>query len=465
MLSSRRSATPLITAALIAQAALLAWMVSTRRINADEGIYLSAAARIAQGEIPYRDFMYPQMPYLAYLYAPLFLLDVPPLLPARASSALASLLLSWLVSRITLRQGLTRASRVILVTFFALHALKLSTHSTAITHAVSDCGALLSLFALETGRPLLAGLSLGVAVGVRLPLTPLVALWAAALWWRGNVLHIPRLLAGFAAALVPVIPLAVLDPDNFVFGTVTLHTMRGHFESAATVWMQKLVMLLKWVVFPQDLLLLAIAASAATAAPRLPLLAAGLLTLIFLRATPTYLIYVVQVLPFLFLAAAPGFERFVRRPRLVAAVALLYLVSLLPTLGYSPVRVFSDDPVKEDRLWSPATVEAVVTLIRTHSGADARILSWWEGYPPLAGRRGIDGVGFWEAMVARKANPVDAAHVHCLPRDDLARLIERGEPDLIVAPDGTWSDLLPRIHARYERVGDVDLIHVYKRRN
>lgn len=465
MPSARRSASTAVAAVLLVQALLLAWMVWTRRINADEGIYLSASYAVAHGQLPYRDFMYPQMPYFAYLYAPLFLIGAPPLMTARAVSALASLCLSWLMSRVIVRRGLPVAAHIALLAFFALHALKLSTHSTAITHAVSDGGALLSLLALETNRPLLAGLSVGLAAGFRLPLAPLVILYAVTLWWQGQARAIPRLAIGFALALAPVVPFIASDPGNFMFGTFTLHTMRGHFPSLAAAWTQKVVMLVKWIAFPQDLLLLGITASAAAAVPLLPLAATVLLSVIFLRATPTYLIYVVQVLPFLFVAAAPGFTRLVRQPLITGVVALVYAASLLPTLGYSPVHLFSDDVAHEDRLWNRATVNSVVDLIQAHSSPTSRVLSWWEGYPPLAGRPGYPDVGFWQAMAARKLGGTDAIRAHCMTRDDIGRLIAQSEPDMIVAPDDVWREFLPQIHEHYQQVGAVDLIHVYQRRS
>lgn len=47
---------------------ILAWnYCQTSRMNADEGFYCLAAKMVLEGEIPYRDFAYPQMPVLPYL--------------------------------------------------------------------------------------------------------------------------------------------------------------------------------------------------------------------------------------------------------------------------------------------------------------------------------------------------------------------------------------------------------------
>ena len=81
--------------------------------------------------------------------------------------------------------------------------------------------------------------------------------------------------------------------------------------------------MLKWVLFPQDFLILLIAWSGRSELPLLPGVAVVLLSAALLQATPMYLGYVVQVLPFLFLFAAPGFAQLVRHPKLLAAATCL----------------------------------------------------------------------------------------------------------------------------------------------
>ena len=46
------------------------------------------------------------------------------------------------------------------------------------------------------------------------------------------------------------------------------------------------------------------------------------------------------------------------------------------------------------QLWRQETVQEVVRQIQLHSSAGDRVLSWWEGYPPLSDRPGFIGVGF-----------------------------------------------------------------------
>ena len=41
-----------------------------RAVDADEGFYLSASAMVADGNRPYLDFFFPQMPFLTLALAP-----------------------------------------------------------------------------------------------------------------------------------------------------------------------------------------------------------------------------------------------------------------------------------------------------------------------------------------------------------------------------------------------------------
>jgi drug/metabolite transporter superfamily protein YnfA len=451
-------------AVLVIQALLLVWMVSQVRVNPDEGIYLSASYRIVLGQLPYRDFMYPQMPYFAFLFVPLIQAGVPLLSSARYLSAACSVVLSALLYRETGRMGLSSTARVVLLAFFAYHGLKLSTHATAITHASSDLLAFASFMFFVRGRPVAAGATLGLATGLRLPLLPLLGIYGVTLWWRQQPRSVVRLAAGFALALAPVLPFVAIDPENFIFGTYTLHAIRGDFSSVMASLQQKLQIFLKWVLFPQDALLILIAASGGTAIPGIPAALVVALGLVFLQARPTYFIYVVQLLPFAFLVAAPGFGRLVQRRWLLPAVAIVYALSALPSLGFSPVRVFSQTGDTKTRLWNLQTVTEIIRIIENHSAPDDLVLSWWEGYPTLAGRRGYAGVGFWEANVARKLGDPSAARYHCMTSERIGALISTGEPTLIVAPSNVWQDLMPRIAERYQHVGAVNDVRVYARK-
>ncbi len=119
---------------------------------------------------------------------------------------------------------------------------------------------------------------------------------------------------------------------------------------------------------------------------------------------------------------------------------------------------------EKDRLWNLATVQEVAQYLETHTASDDRILSWWEGYPWLAGREGFAGVGFWEANAARKVPPEARGRYHVLHRDDVRALVAARAPRVVVVPDGVWDDVRPAIDANYRPAARFGPIQVYERR-
>ncbi|MGH8003406.1 MAG: hypothetical protein ACRECJ_01615, partial [Limisphaerales bacterium] len=73
-------------------AGLLAIFVFYRYIDADEGLYLSAAREALFGRLPYLDFMYVQAPYYPYFIAPFSNFSWGGLFAVRLVSALAPIL-------------------------------------------------------------------------------------------------------------------------------------------------------------------------------------------------------------------------------------------------------------------------------------------------------------------------------------------------------------------------------------
>jgi 4-amino-4-deoxy-L-arabinose transferase-like glycosyltransferase len=87
----------LVWAAVFAAiAALYAWRLEAWRINDDEGSYLYAAWRISLGELPYRDFLTPQLPAFLVPGGLLMRLFGPTALVARALAVVLTLGTGWL---------------------------------------------------------------------------------------------------------------------------------------------------------------------------------------------------------------------------------------------------------------------------------------------------------------------------------------------------------------------------------
>ncbi len=83
-------------------AAFYAWRLTAFLINDDEGSYLYAAWRMSLGELPYRDFLTPQLPGFLFPGAWLMRLTGPEVWPLRALAAAATLLagvFTWRAAR------------------------------------------------------------------------------------------------------------------------------------------------------------------------------------------------------------------------------------------------------------------------------------------------------------------------------------------------------------------------------
>ncbi len=120
--SRSRRAGWLTLAAFVALALLYFWRLDGNLINDDEGSYLYAAWRISLGELPYRDFLTPQLP--AFLMPGGWLMRAlgPEVWPLRAASALFSLgaaLLTYFTARRLFGAGVALIAGV----GFALHPL------------------------------------------------------------------------------------------------------------------------------------------------------------------------------------------------------------------------------------------------------------------------------------------------------------------------------------------------------
>jgi len=448
--------------------ALLAAVAVQRVVNADEGFYTLAGARVLGGAVPYADFFFPQMPYLPYLQAAAFAVAGPSLLVGRAVSVLAGGGLAGVLAAVATRWSGRASVGVAVGVVFVAHALTMSYLPIVKPYAVASLGAVLALSVLVVpapgvGRGFVAGVCIAVAVGARLP-TAAIGPVLLVLAGRGGGRTVGAFVAGGVVGSLPWMLVAAADPGNFWFNNVGFHGVRREISGAAVVVAQKGTVLAKWLLLPQNALLWCGAAYGIWRQPRvaLPAVACALaLGAAYLAATPTYLEYFVQVVPFLLLAAVPAVTMLLDRRALLAAVAAVYLLGLVVAQRTAPE---DTERGEKDRLWSLTTVEQVSRYLETHTASDERILSWWEGYPWLAGRDGYAGVGFWEANAARKVSPEARQRYHVLHRDDVRALVAARAPRLVVVPDGVWDTLRDTIDANYQPAARFGVIQVYERR-
>jgi hypothetical protein len=446
---------------------VLATVAAYRGVNADEGFYLAASWRVLSGQRLYADFFFPQMPYLPLLQAGVLSVSGAGLGAGRMISVVGGALLTGILAVAAARATGNRSAGAAVAAAYLGHALVLKYVSIGKPYGLADLasvGAFVLLAGPRVGIPrgILAGIGAAVAVGTRLPtlaVTP-VLLWLAA---RRDRRTLGAFVRGAAVASTLCLWAATQDPGNFWFGNVGFHALRREISGVAPVLLQKGAVLLKWVLWPQNLVLCALAATGLAlrrqAAPAVA--AAAVMAMVYLTATPTYLEYFVQVVPFLLLAAAPAIDAGLRRRTRAAVLAAVYAVALVVALRSPPD---ASPRGAKAQMWRRTTVDAVVDYLRANSGENDRILSWWQGYPILAQRQGFDGVGFWESNVAKKLAADERRRVHVMGREELVRLVRDAEPALIVFAEGTWQEVRVAARERYRLATTFGSIQILERR-
>jgi len=281
---------------------------------------------------------------------------------------------------------------------------------------------------------------------------------------RTGVAALVWFACGALVGALPCLWLFAADPDAFWFSNVGFHELRSEVSGWWPILQQKLVVFGKWLLLPQNLVLWVGAAAGSyrdRSAAGPPMACAAALAALYLYATPTYLEYMVQIIPFLLLAALPALAVARLRSPAVVVGCVIYAAGLLVALRPTAAET---DRARKLALWDIDRVHAVATHLRDASEPNDRILSWWEGYPWIAGREGYAGVGFWESNVAKKLSPEDRERYHVLGVDELAALIAAGEPRLVVFPTGTWAHFVPILAENYEINREFGAIRVYARR-
>lgn len=454
-------------AATSALLALLALVASSHGVNADEGFYVLAGIRVLEGERLYADFFYPQMPYLPLVVAGVFAAFGPALETGRLLSVVPGAIVGGMLAAAAYARSGRLAVALLVAGLYATHGLNVHYLTVTKTYGMANLALVAAILAVAVTPPagwgrFAAGLLCALAVGTRLPAAPVAAvlgLWVA----REGTGSLLRFAAGAALGALPCLWIFAADPEAFWFNNVGFHDLRREISGWGPILEQKFGVLAKWLLSPQNAMLWLLAAGGLWRAPResaLPLACAAGLAALYLYATPTYLEYMVQILPFLLLAAVPALAELCDRRALVALVVLIQFGAL----GYSLRPTAEDSPRGEKlSLWNLERVRAVAAHLQDQSTAGERILSWWEGYPWLAQRDGYKGVGFWESNVAKKMTAAERRRYHLFGHEEREALLRAGDPRLVVFPAGTWPELRDALAGRYELQAQIGAIQIFVR--
>lgn len=466
-LASWRRGALVVAGVVIVQAALLGFWASRRGVNADEGFYLAASRAVFEGRRLYADVFFPQMPYLPKMAALIFSITGVSLGAGRALCVIAGALGAGVLAALTWRDE--RRVQVVLAVavLYAGSGVLLTSLSIVKTYALANL-ALLTALLLLTGsgpvtsaRAFVAGMAAALAIGVRLAIAP-AALIFAALALRCGFGRLVAFACGGLLASLPWLASVWQSPDHFWFCNVGFHGLRREMVGVGAMLAQRVSVLAKWVLVPQHIVLWSLVVAGLFLAPRRTGPAVAIVVVLgvaYAMATPTYLEYTAQLIPFMLIAATPALVWLLQRPAWAGAVVAVYLMAIYPF-----VRAVADDDViaAKRSLWDLQTVTSVSQAVQRETGPTDRILSWWEGYPVLSQRPGFDGVGFWESNVAKKISPADAKRYHVLQRSDLEALVAARAPRAVVIADGEWDFLRPALAAAgYVPAHRVDAVEIY----
>ena len=343
---------------LTTQAAVSLIFVFNRFVALDEGFYLAAAQRVADGMLPYQDFC--------------FSTDA-----VTATDVLRSIGVGH--QFVTAAQGNSGACRGaddthdvsyckrsaknvslanIAAFFVAFSGISFNWHTVFKPYAFVDLFLLASFGLLlqariekeRLGWTIFATLlALGVAINFRSLLAVLLPVYGYFLFKaikHHNASLGQRLGAAVGGLLLPTLPalyLLATGFEQFWFNNLVFHLHREPIDAFSELIKHKALTVGKFLVLPQTLLLLGMAAAATyfirnrlvgSANFYKPAFVVGTtLFLIYLVPTPLHLQYFQQTIPFLVILAFPTAEFFRRYDTgglISASAALIYLVGIAP---------------------------------------------------------------------------------------------------------------------------------------
>lgn len=440
-----------------------------RTLDGDEGYYASAARLVAEGEVPYLDFFYPQMPLLPYIYAPVYKAVGSSLMNMRLLSValgVLSLFLWWLV----LRRRWADSPGVILagLVLVAVNPCFLSWNVTLKTYALTNLSVFAAMWALDRGLEsrrlwwfLLAGSLAGLGVGVRLLYLPWAGILAVVVGWlqlrgtgkRASLGNMGAYLGGLVVGLAPSAVFLFRDADRFIFNNLNYHQLRFSYldQSGGTladqVWLafQALgkALFLNPYMFMQMVLVSygidwAWRHRDSRAAPLLIISGVGALThtVACMFPDPVYEQYftgpLTPLLAPLVVAGLVNLMDLLKRPGPMLAGVLVVAV-ILSAVDLQVRKTGMD--WKE--VWSFEHLEKVSAAIESHTEPDDMVLALWPGYVFETGRRYLPGLeNHFAVGVSEKLTIPEKIHYHIAGKELILKAFDEQHPTVVVL--GAW---------------------------
>lgn len=461
---------------LLVHAAVLVPMALARLVDGDEGYYLLAAKLVLQGQVPYRDFLYTQMPLLPYVYA-LFLAPTGvSWLGARVVAAIIAIAIGVLV-HVGARSACRRPSSAWIASLLYLaSAFALDWFTVVKTYALSALlllGAYLLLRSRSTPERralFFAGVLFGLAIDLRSMMLAALPAFAMGAIERGRgVRALGGFALGIAVALLPLFYFVAQSPEGFVFGNWGYHAIRSDYGLMTTL-KQKVAVIaallgvhnpegapaLQFLVLGFFVLLAVAASLARRQRPDFGVFIVLLVGIVSILPNPSFTQYYSVVVPFMILIAAQWLDALrgdpadstgaaqaspwnvAHRAAAVALVGLYLLVTPVDVFHY----VFSGQQVpgilyaSEGKNWKIATIRRVSAAIDRHNPEHRPFLTFWPGYAvetksPVAA--GLENHFGW--IVAHLLDENRRRRLKLISTDEVGRLLVTTDLPMVV---GNW---------------------------
>ncbi len=220
------------------------WNVFFGAMNTDEGFYAVATRAVAHGEMPYRDFGFPQPPLVLYANSLPLRLTGFGLFPQRAANGLWAAL-ALLIAALWLARRTRPAWGIMLALGFSLSAPWMYFIHLGKTYGLTTLLVMLATWAflaMRCGvrRNLTLGVLAALGLGTRLPTAPFFGLlWLLALWPGRRPSANETLAAiggaGLVGALI-ALPFWLAAPEQVKFWVFDLHRLSLPYRDWHLEW-------------------------------------------------------------------------------------------------------------------------------------------------------------------------------------------------------------------------------------
>ncbi|MGO9570243.1 MAG: ArnT family glycosyltransferase [Desulfomonilaceae bacterium] len=480
--ATRFSHTSIVVPAMMVMILLFCPISHLRLVDGDEGYYLLAARLVSEGKLPYRDFFFPQMPLIPYVYALWMKMTGISWHFARWLSAVFAVSLGLAIFLQTIRLTGRRKAGLIALLLFSFNTLALLWLTVIKTYALSSMLLFLAFAVIpdneeRNSSSRLSYFMAGTLVGLSFLSRSIFVL--AALPFVSNILRLqcpPKnrlarlclfvcglLLVGFT-----IMPFMAASPEGFAFGNFGYHSslidfnlttmiqqkidlLRNQFLSnseASGANIQFLILMLLNLVGIQR----GLYKNAKVALSFDIVLCMFVATLLIPGAHIQYFVTLVPFLAFNSACAVDGLSldsRWGLRTSGIRSVRILLIGIMCAYIAACPINLYNitvsgagvpgvqgEKDVVDLRI---DTIKSISLEIDKHSVSGQQVLTWWPGYlvesvaSPMPGMENQFGV-----EAAHSLTEIQRMSLRVCSEEEIANIIRSSTAKLVVVGNCCW---------------------------